>query len=562
MCLHVFGNTFLTMVLTVLVLRMDYHQTAAVPAFYVCPSACKCGYNVTVSCSAGLQMIPGDISSLTKSLHLAGNTTTPNTLTHIRRGDLSNLSDLRYLTLSFSSIQTIDDGVFIQIKELRQLRLNNNQIKQLSAETFTGLSNLEILDLSGNPNIQIQPGTFRHLLKLRELYLGDTLLDELNTNMFGGVTALKVLDIHGNSLKTLDSETLNFFPDLSELDISSNALTTLEDEVWTSISNLQTFYIDDNFWRCNCQMKFLKTSPSFNDITNAIICSGPDSLQYMQLSFISESDLKCLLPQIISCDEVSLDLTEGESLSISCNISGDPFPEMEWRHPNGDIIHTSSHIGQYHTSENKTLHVPVIYLEDAGVWILTTSNVQGSVEKEFLVTVKVITTSIMTTITDSTTHSVEITSTTTVTPTTTIQQQPPPTRTATVATHEVVTPPSKKSSMSQYSSASANSPSETSKTASLFTNKRNSIMTTVRPMTSWTMEGRMPGNGDDRGMDTGVDGATYVGIIVVAVGAGCSVIIITSLCVLLFQYIKRKNKVGDSIMKIKVSEYSPSLAFA
>ncbi|XP_060064416.1 immunoglobulin superfamily member 10-like [Ylistrum balloti] len=485
---------------------------------FVCPSVCRCHYNVTVSCDVGLQTIPRDISELTKSLHLAGNVTLHNSFHRVRHTDLPNLSDLRHFTFSFNDIESIEDYTFSQFKELRQLKLNNNNIKKVGPETFSGLSKLEVLDLSGNLGIKIQDGTFRVLPSLKELYMGEINLQELDVAVFDGLNDLEVLDIHGNLIKKFDIHRMNLFPTLNVLDISSNSLMMVDDSVWDTMSKLQTIYIGGNPWQCNCLMKRIKRSPRLRNITEAVICAGPSQLQYLPLSRVSESDLQCQPPKILTCATIPTRITTGDVLQISCNLSGDPFPSIEWTTPSGDRLYPyNSTLGSFSVSDNGSLTVFSSSMIDSGKWTMKLSNHAGMVEREFTVDIQAITptTSPRVIITPFPTKH-------TITAQTTKMQRPPENHT-----------PSK----NIYGVASS-----TPKSSSLITTPLQiPLITQMNAKLSQQTMADFNRQGNEESTSMG-----YVGIIVASVVGGCSLIIITTLLILLYKCISAKNRVGTS----------------
>ncbi|XP_021339190.1 immunoglobulin superfamily member 10-like [Mizuhopecten yessoensis] len=445
------------------------------------------------------------------------------------------MSELRHISFSFSEIEALDDYTFSNFKELRQLRLNHNNIQQIGPKTFAGLSKLEVLDLSGNLGIKISDGTFRDLPLLQELYIGEINLQELDVNVFHGLTRLKVLDIHGNSIKHLGELHMNLFPNLNVLDISSNSLIALDEQVWEFISKLQTLYIGGNSWECNCNMKILKSHPSLRNITDAIICDGPSPLQYIPLSRVAGSDLKCQPPKIIDCDKIQTHIKLGDTLTMSCNITGDPFPFIEWKTPRKSLLYPyNTTLGSLSVYENGSLHVMSTSLLDSGMWTLKISNSEGMVKRNFSVDVQATeTTTNPPSTTDTTTRlHVTLTPSPTKLQATTVQKDKKP---QTAGKHSTPRKPT-----------SAVPISSTSQTFSAKTKSLKQISIKMTPVISQPSQQPIPDFGQtDQGSTEAAWGST--GIIVASVAGGCSLIPITSLLILLFKYISAKKKVGTAV---------------
>ncbi|KAH9426548.1 otolith morphogenesis [Dermatophagoides pteronyssinus] len=121
-----------------------------------------------------------------------------NRLQHIRLKTFDKLNSLQTLKLSNNNISYVDDNSFRSLKNLqtldlsynqlswtlegstgffnglahlRELRLDNNQIRLIYKHTFTGLSNLLMLNLTANPLSSIQADSFEWSSNLNRIHL-------------------------------------------------------------------------------------------------------------------------------------------------------------------------------------------------------------------------------------------------------------------------------------------------------------------------------------------------------------------------------------------------------
>ncbi|XP_065193247.1 leucine-rich repeat-containing protein 15-like [Sycon ciliatum] len=132
-----------------------------------CPATCSCSGapSYTVNCyNRRLTMVPGGIPNTTMTLLLYDN-----------------------------QIQTLSDGVFSGLPNLRELYLFNNQIQNLSDGVFSGLTNLQTLHLYNNQIQNLSDGVFSGLTNLHRLYLSSNQIQTLSDGVFSGLTNLQTL---------------------------------------------------------------------------------------------------------------------------------------------------------------------------------------------------------------------------------------------------------------------------------------------------------------------------------------------------------------------------------
>lgn len=161
------------------------------------------------------------------------------------------------MDLSDNDLKSLsDESQITGLKNLQELRLQNNNITDISSETFNGLISLRILNVSYN-NLQIVPeGTFSNTKELREMYLNNNQLFELATGVFHRLEQLLVLDLSNNQLSSthIDGRTFIGLIRLVILNLSNNALTRIDGKTFKDLFFLQILdlrnnsigYIEDN----------------------------------------------------------------------------------------------------------------------------------------------------------------------------------------------------------------------------------------------------------------------------------------------------------------------------
>ena len=160
-----------------------------------------------------------------------------------------HLADQDSLSLSWSSIVTLQEGDFAGFTNLRALHLDNNSLEALPAGIFSGLPNLKSLYLQDNSltlTSLLLAGVFSGLPALTELYLNGNNLMELSADAFSGLPALKALYLHGNNLMELSAGAFSGLPLLVRLTLGNNGLTALSGGVFAGLTDLEHLYLNDN----------------------------------------------------------------------------------------------------------------------------------------------------------------------------------------------------------------------------------------------------------------------------------------------------------------------------
>ena len=166
----------------------------------------------------------------------------------INPNSFAGLEKLEFLKYKASGITEIKAGSFKDLTNLRELYLDDNEIKSLESCTFEGLENLEILSLSGNGINTVFSHAFNCLSKLSKLVLSQNPSMHLHS-----VTALKALQIL--QLNEIDStnvlpEIIQQLTNLTTLDLSYVVFDCTCDTEW--ISKLASFDISVSFGITTC----------------------------------------------------------------------------------------------------------------------------------------------------------------------------------------------------------------------------------------------------------------------------------------------------------------------
>ncbi|XP_006212683.3 toll-like receptor 8 [Vicugna pacos] len=160
-----------------------------------------------------------------------------------------NLTQLRYLNLSSTSLQKVPASWFDNMRHLKVLHLEFNYLMDeiASGEFFTKLPSLEILDLSYNyiqkryPKYINISENFSNLRSLQILHLRGYVFQELRKEDFRplrNLSNLKTINLGINFIKQIDFTVFQNFPKLTIIYLSENRISPLVND--TSGSSFQS----------------------------------------------------------------------------------------------------------------------------------------------------------------------------------------------------------------------------------------------------------------------------------------------------------------------------------
>ena len=209
--------------------------------FPTCPQGCICHAGV-IDCGLWsdkeMTLISNSIHSLTitgnkeaftldlKSHYVYYINLANNALTSLMGVHLENMYNLIYLGLPHNKIVSLQPGFFKQMSNLLELALTGNRIHTLLADTFVGLSSLSFFNLSSLSLHSLHPGFLR-------------------------LCRIAFLDISNNSIVQFPSELLlSDLYHIQYLYCQSNPINDFDVTALSSLSSLEVFKGDDNFYCC------------------------------------------------------------------------------------------------------------------------------------------------------------------------------------------------------------------------------------------------------------------------------------------------------------------------
>lgn len=131
-----------------------------------------------------------------------------------------------------TGIRSVQQNLFVNASNLKDLDLESNKLTVLEATTFSHASELNLLNLANNQIAEIQDNTFQGLNKLSKLSLSGNQIKQLKKSTFLGLESLQKLDLDSNKIETVEDGALNL-PQLRELTLGHNKLKLLADGLFS-----------------------------------------------------------------------------------------------------------------------------------------------------------------------------------------------------------------------------------------------------------------------------------------------------------------------------------------
>ena len=311
----------------------------------ICPELCTCDTTTAaITCYHGyfrhLGTFLNAITPSTKTIFIM------NGNFHNVPSQMQNFKHLEYLTLTNCKIGAVDSQAFTGLKDLQEVRMPNNMIGELDSALFKDQKKLRTLDLSHNSLQTLPKGVFDALGNITLLNLKHNKLERLHPEVFNNLTKLQFLDISFNRLYYIHPVTFSHLPSLQSLQMSSNFISFLQESTFQNTTSLEKVFLEDNPWDCTCGVKWLvedlkqKGAPYQN--TDRIKCVSPLSLKSKTLLQVPVQELVCTGPQVMYAS-TSSEYYLMHDITLKCNVTGSPQPNIYWKTPHGHILSHNEH---------------------------------------------------------------------------------------------------------------------------------------------------------------------------------------------------------------------------
>nr|CAD2124756.1 unnamed protein product [Meloidogyne enterolobii] len=177
-----------------------------------------------------------------------------------------------------------------------ELRLEQNRITQLDANSFSHMPKLVRLDLSKNNIISAHPETFKGLKQLNSLMLYSNNLTDMGDQLFKDLNSLQVLLLNGNKLKCLRDGIFGGLGHLRLLSLYDNNIKSITEATFSPLKNsLQILHLAKNPLICDCNLQWLaKLLRSRPLETSGARCASPTRMERRRVVTSSVEQFKCL----------------------------------------------------------------------------------------------------------------------------------------------------------------------------------------------------------------------------------------------------------------------------
>lgn len=123
---------------------------------------------------------------------------------------------------------------------IRKLVLSGQGISQTwSNKTFNDFRDLQTLEISNIVLLKLENGVFINLSQLKNLWIRVQSLEQIEKGAFIGVIECQNLTISGTSIQEIHPQTFNNLSNVIRLEISQNKLTVIDKELFISMTSLQ-----------------------------------------------------------------------------------------------------------------------------------------------------------------------------------------------------------------------------------------------------------------------------------------------------------------------------------
>nr|KAG5686541.1 hypothetical protein BaRGS_001542 [Batillaria attramentaria] len=231
---------------------------------------------------------------------------------HQNRRSGKLLPVLKYMYFKRLLLQELKRDDLKPFQNLQALVITHTLLSSVEQDAFADLKGLRSLDLSFNQIDKMEPGMFQALSSL-----SDNDLDEIPVEFASGTV----------------------FSQLKVLDLSFNRLTELPGALEPLLHDVGRIILEDNPWHCSCGLAWLKSHPEHiysEHGTNAVVCATPPELRYEILAKVPDDRLSCI-PPTIACQDPG-PVEAGETLTVTCEATGDPFPNVTWSAADGSVF--------------------------------------------------------------------------------------------------------------------------------------------------------------------------------------------------------------------------------
>ena len=206
------------------------------------------------------------------------------------------LKNLKHLYLDNNAISFISSYCFSNLYSLRTLILGRNKITHVNKNAFAGMSYLENLSLEHNKVHHLTNASFRGLGNLRDLSLASNQIERIEKSALRYLDALEYLILWGNALVSVEglcySEEQNL-TNVRTLDLSSNKVLSIPPGCFDHLVSLERLYLhgnnisdlDANVFKGLAVLEVLFLDHNRMQVVRSGVFNGLNNLRLLDLSY-------------------------------------------------------------------------------------------------------------------------------------------------------------------------------------------------------------------------------------------------------------------------------------
>ena len=298
----------------------------AINFVYSCPQTCHC-INHFVSCKNNGKdessiLTPSFINKLPSNItHLC---LAKMMLKEIQPILFKNLTILQVLNLDGNKLSEIPKNLSQHLPQLKVLSMKKNNIKSLT--NIQDAYNLWKIDLTENyiANLEDDKGKpgLKNLRYLEEINLSNNNILQISANSFHDLKNLKTLNVSSNQLKNLPSKLFARNKQLNSIDFSYNSIDTIKKDIFDGVYKLRHISFESNKFDILPVQIFthLDEIKQINFLKNPIICNCSLYKNLIKISLVSLKILAtCHLPKKFFHRNIDIFALKGINSNYKCD---------------------------------------------------------------------------------------------------------------------------------------------------------------------------------------------------------------------------------------------------
>ncbi|XP_077331590.1 leucine-rich repeat neuronal protein 1-like [Lithobates pipiens] len=307
-----------------------------------------------------------------------------NPVSALQNFNFQPLGKLHSLVLAGMELDHVPENAFYGLDYLESLSFFDNRLASVPKEALKPLKLLKFLDLNKNPISRVQAGDFRDMPHLEELSLNSMEeLEFIQSEAFQDLPELIKLEICNNPRLTyLDPGAfVSNVGSLKTLLLSNNRLALIPLKVFQMLPGLTEISLYSNPLRCDCQNNWKGLSSLRLIEAQATLCTSPPLVSGHPFQEIQGQAWLNRCPPLIDTHSFPsrLHLSKHQLVTLTCQASGHPKPEIYWITPHGERI--SGGNGRVRIQGEGSLEILDATEEDSGSYMCQMWNSDGTDSK-------------------------------------------------------------------------------------------------------------------------------------------------------------------------------------